>query len=63
MTRDWQSNTEFQAGISAQLDAFKDDAREVRAGMECGLKIAGYDDVKEGDVLEFYQRIEVARKL
>ena len=45
------------------LKRFKDDAREVRADMECGLKIAGYDDIKEGDVLEFYRRIEVARKL
>jgi translation initiation factor IF-2 len=45
------------------LKRFKDDVREVRAGMECGLKIAGYDDIKEGDVLEFYHRIEVARKL
>jgi translation initiation factor IF-2 len=45
------------------LKRFKDDAREVRAGLECGLKIAGYDDIKEGDVLEFYQKIEVARKL
>jgi translation initiation factor IF-2 len=45
------------------LKRFKDDAREVRAGMECGLRIAGYDDIKEGDVLEFYQKVEVARKL
>ena len=45
------------------LKRFKDDAREVRAGMECGLKIAGYDDIKEGDVLEFYRRVEVARTL
>jgi translation initiation factor IF-2 len=45
------------------LKRFKDDAREVRAGLECGLKIAGYDDVKEGDVLEFYQVKEVARTL
>ena len=45
------------------LRRFKDDVREVRAGMECGLKIAGYDDVKEGDELEFYQQIEVARSL
>ena len=34
-----------------QLKRFKDDAKEVRAGMECGMKIAGYDDIKEGDVL------------
>jgi translation initiation factor IF-2 len=45
------------------LKRFKDDAREVRADMECGLKIADYDDIKEGDVLEFYRRVETARKL
>ena len=45
------------------LRRFKDDVREVRADMECGLKIAGYDDLKEGDVLEFYQQVEVARTL
>ena len=45
------------------LRRFKDDAREVRSGFECGLKIAGYDDIKEGDILEFYRKVEVARKL
>ena len=45
------------------LKRFKDDVREVRAGMECGVKIAGYDDLKEGDVLEFYQQVEVSRTL
>ena len=45
------------------LKRFKDDAREVRSGMECGLKLAGYDDIKEGDRLEFYKMVEVARKL
>ena len=45
------------------LKRFKDDAREVRSGMECGLKLAGYDDIKEGDRLEFYKTVEVARKL
>jgi len=44
------------------LRRFKDDAREVRAGLECGLKIAGYDDVKVGDVIEAYQSVEVARE-
>jgi translation initiation factor IF-2 len=39
----------------------KDDVREVREGMECGLKLAGFDDVKEGDVLEAYKIEEVAR--
>jgi len=45
------------------LRRFKEDVRDVRAGMECGLKIAEYDDVKEGDILEFYRKVEVARKL
>jgi len=44
------------------LRRFKDDAREVRAGLECGMKIAGYDDIKVGDVIEAYQSVEVARE-
>jgi len=61
ITRD---NVVIEDGRSLEsLRRFKDDAREVRAGLECGVKIADYDDVKEGDVLEFYQQVEVARKL
>jgi translation initiation factor IF-2 len=41
----------------------KDDAREVKAGLECGIKIAGFDDIKQGDILEFYKQVEVARTL
>jgi translation initiation factor IF-2 len=46
-----------------QLKRFKDDAKDVRAGMECGMKIVGYDDIKEGDILECYKNIEVKRTL
>jgi translation initiation factor IF-2 len=46
-----------------QLKRVKDDAKEVRAGMECGMKIAGYDDIKEGDILECYRNVEVKRTL
>jgi len=46
-----------------QLKRVKDDAKEVRAGLECGMKIVGYDDIKEGDVLECYRKIEVKRTL
>jgi translation initiation factor IF-2 len=46
-----------------QLKRFKDDAKDVRAGMECGMKIAGYDDIKEGDILECYKQVEIKRKL
>jgi len=45
------------------LRRFKDDVREVRAGMECGLKIADFDDVKPGDIVETYEVIETARTL
>ncbi|HEX7448414.1 MAG TPA: translation initiation factor IF-2 [Pirellulales bacterium] len=41
----------------------KDDAREVREGMECGMKLRGFNDLKEGDVLECYRVEEVARTL
>jgi translation initiation factor IF-2 len=41
----------------------KDDAREVREGLECGIKLAGFNDVKEGDVLEAYRIEEIARTL
>ncbi|MGI9012977.1 MAG: translation initiation factor IF-2, partial [Phycisphaerales bacterium] len=44
-----------------QLKRFKDDAKEVRAGQECGMKIDGYDDIKEGDILECYRTVEVER--
>ena len=41
----------------------KDDAREVREGFECGMKLAGFNDVKEGDILEAYKIEEIARTL
>ncbi len=45
------------------LKRFKDDVREVREGFECGIKIAGYDDVKKGDVIEAYKIEKVQRTL
>ena len=41
----------------------KDDAKEVQRGMECGIKLAGFNDIKEGDTLEAYKIEEVARTL
>ena len=41
----------------------KDDAREVREGLECGIKLAGFNDIKEGDVLEAYKFEEIRRTL
>ncbi len=42
---------------------FKDDVKEVKAGLECGIKIAGFDDIKIDDIFEAYEIIEVARTL
>jgi translation initiation factor IF-2 len=49
--------------VLEQLKRFKDDAKDVRAGMECGIKVAGYDDIKEGDIFECYKNVEVKRTL
>jgi translation initiation factor IF-2 len=45
----------------AQLKRFKDDVREVEEGFECGILLDGFNDVKEGDVLEFYETRQVER--
>jgi len=50
------------AGLES-LKRFKEDAREVREGFECGLKVAGYDDVKVDDVIEAYRVDQVQRTL
>lgn len=50
-------------GKLASLKRFKDDVREVTAGYECGLSIEGYQDVKQGDVIEAYERIPVVRRI
>ncbi len=47
----------------SSLRRFKDDVREVRAGMECGLRVEDFTDIKPGDVVEAYEVVEVARKL
>jgi translation initiation factor IF-2 len=45
------------------LKRFKEDVREVKAGLECGLSLQGYQDIKEGDQLEVFEVVEVARTL
>jgi len=52
----------FQGKISS-LKRFKDDAKEVVAGYECGIGIENCNDLKEGDMLEIYETVEVARTL
>ncbi|MCQ3927749.1 MAG: translation initiation factor IF-2 [Candidatus Jettenia sp.] len=50
-------------GKLESLKIVKDDVREVRAGHECGIKIANYDDIKVGDIVEAYEVQKIARTL
>jgi len=50
-------------GRIGSLRRFKDDVREVSEGFECGIGIANFNDVKEGDIIEAYEVREVAREL
>jgi translation initiation factor IF-2 len=45
----------------AQLKRFKDDAREVAEGFECGILLENFNDVKEGDILEAFETREIER--
>jgi translation initiation factor IF-2 len=45
----------------ASLKRFKEDVREVQNGFECGIQLEGFNDVKEGDILEFYETKQVER--
>jgi translation initiation factor IF-2 len=51
------------SGELGSLKRFKDDAREVVGGLECGLNIQNFNDIKAGDVIEAYQEIEVKKNL
>jgi len=50
-------------GELSQLKRFKDDVKEVKEGTECGMSFANYDDIKEGDMIECFEVIEIARQL
>ena len=58
-----RDNVVVWTGELDSLKRFKDDAKEVRAGVECGLSLKGYNDIKEGDQLEVFEVTEVARSL
>jgi translation initiation factor IF-2 len=58
-----RNGVEVYDGTLASLKRFKDDAREVREGFECGIGIENFNDVKVGDLIEAYRIEEVARSL
>lgn len=50
-------------GELASLKRFKDDAKEVSKGYDCGMQVKNYNDIKEGDVIEAFHEVEVKKKL
>ena len=58
-----RDNVVIFEGELESLRRFKDDVNEVRSGTECGIGVKNYNDVKAGDQIECYERIEVAREL
>ncbi|MCE2999715.1 MAG: translation initiation factor IF-2, partial [Betaproteobacteria bacterium] len=58
-----RDNVVIHEGELDSLKRFKDDVREVKAGFECGLSLKNYNDIKEGDQLEAFEVVEVARTL
>ncbi|MBA3673136.1 MAG: translation initiation factor IF-2, partial [Gemmatimonadaceae bacterium] len=58
-----RDGVEVYDGMIASLRRFKDDAKEVREGFECGIGIENFNDVKVGDVFECYRKEQVARTL
>jgi translation initiation factor IF-2 len=58
-----RDETVIYEGKLAALKRFKDDAREVKDGLECGIAFENYHDIREGDVIEAYEVEEIARTL
>ena len=52
----------IHTGRLGSLKRFKDDVKEVTSGMDCGLNIESYNDIKIGDIIEGYEQVEVKRK-
>lgn len=58
-----RENVVVYTGEIESLKRMKDDVREVKEGFECGIKLRNYNDIKEGDQLEFFEVKEIARTL
>ena len=63
LARVLRDNIVIHEGKLDSLRRFKDEASEVKSGTECGIGITNYTDAKVGDVIEVYEREEIARKL
>ena len=63
MVRVIRDNIVIHEGKLASLKRFKDDVSQVASGYECGIGIANYQDIKEGDVIEAFKIVETPREL
>ena len=59
----FREDIQIYEGKVSSLRRFKNDAKEVGTGYECGIQIEGYQDIREGDVIEAYELEEVGTKL
>ena len=53
----------INSGVLSSLKRFKDDAKEVSKGYDCGLQVKNYNDIRIGDVIEAYSQVEIKKKL
>jgi translation initiation factor IF-2 len=58
-----RNNVVIHQGELDSLKRFKDDVKEVKANFECGLSLKNFNDIQEGDQLEVFEIVEVARSL
>ncbi len=63
LARLYRDSVKIWEGKLSSLKRFKDDAKEVATGFECGICLDGYNDIKVGDVIEFYVEKEVEATL
>ncbi|MDZ4122079.1 MAG: translation initiation factor IF-2, partial [Candidatus Cloacimonadaceae bacterium] len=61
--RVYRNDVLIQEDSLSSLKHYQNDVKEVRAGTECGLTLKNYQDIKEGDVLEFYIIQQIEKKL
>lgn len=58
-----RDNVVIHEGTLKTLKRFKDEVSEVQSGQECGMAFENYEDIRQGDVIEIFERQEVERKL
>ncbi len=58
-----RNGIDIWSGTISSLKRFKDDKKEVKSGFECGIGLSGFNDIKQGDVIESYEIVSLAREL